>query len=225
MRPPNEKPAPTGKEGSGLKTQSAGKPDADYTTWDDLGNADHDIIRDALDVCFEEHFVHAPKALKDRFYQSASPRLAGEDLVHLARARFGTHNFEFDPDGRWAIVAPIYDDGEPYPVDLGAFDVADENMRRAYRGKGFAVGLPSALLDARFHPENRANIHADVWSWLRCECTGVLPIDWRLTELELQRHQIAGLIADNHDQARKVQRLRAALKPPPLFVRRERVAA
>lgn len=227
MRRPNEKPGATGKVATGLKSQSAGQPtNVTYPSWGDVGNIGREIISDALELAFEDHFVHAPKRLKDRFYAATTPTIAGDALVHLARVRVGKHLFEFDDGGRWAVVAPIFEAGETFPVDLAAFDIADDNVRRVYRGKGFAVGLPSALFDAHFHPNYRAQIHADVWAWLRCECTGILPVDWRLTTLALLQYQVGGMIADNDDQARKIEsQLRTSLMPLKLFVKRERLAA
>jgi hypothetical protein len=180
----------------------------------------NDIIGDALATCFVEHFAHAPTHLKDRFYSAVSPTVAGDAMLHLARIRFGRHRFEFDTEGSWAIVTPIYRDNETLPVDLAAFDVDDCGTRRVYRGYESAVGLSQALSDTRFHPQNRALIHASVWTWLRAECCGVLPVDWNKTALALKARKV-GLVADSDGDAKLIERnLRLALSTPSLFVKK-----
>ena len=223
----DSKPGTVSETDTGLLTASAAEPISEsYTPPYDDSNSNRKLILDALDLTFEEHFVHAPQSLKDRFYNATTPTIAGEALVHLARVDFGSHRFEFSETGTWAIIAPIHSETELYPVDLAAFDLRERDLKRVYRGLGYAVGIEEALFDARFHPERRTQIHCDVWSWLCNECVGILPVDWHATTLLLKQRRIAGLVTTDDVQAREVSRLmQAALAPLPIFVKRYRDAS
>jgi hypothetical protein len=183
-----------------------------------------DIIADALAIMFDEHFVHAPARLKDRFYGAVTPVVAGEALAHLARVRFAPPGFDFDRDGRWAVVAPIFA-GERLAC-WGAFDVEDSAMRASLRPGSFAVGFDAALWDASHHPQHRMLMHHDVWSWLKADCEGCLPIDWKRTAIALLEWDVRALVYADEMQARRADlRIRRALSAPESFIKREKVAA
>lgn len=180
-------------------------------------------IADALDHLFEEHFCYAPDRLRDRFYSATSPQVAGDALVHLARVRFETHRFDFDREGKWAIVVPVFEGGQI--VDFGAFAIDDEKLRRPF-SLASAVGFESALWDAHYHPSRRLLLHHDAWSFLRSECVGCLPISWRKTAVDLIRNDVVQIIYADDIQARKASQLLAAsLRPPRAFVQKVKVAA
>ena len=177
----------------------------------------------ALPTLFEETFANAPLGLQQRLYASITPTLAGDCLVHLARVRFESYRFDLDTAGQWAVIAPIIESG--LIVDFGAFSASNDDARRVFGLGHFAVGLEDATFDMRLHPKSLMLMHYSVWSWLRCECTGVLPIQWKETALHVAR-DAGGLLFDHHIEERKAEaRLQRALALPPIFVREEVRAA
>lgn len=188
--------------------------------WRPIGQVAHEILTDARWRSYIDT-DRAPERLKDRLFFSTSKAALQREKVHLARVHYGIHRFSFWEDGEWAIVAPISSDhADVHIIDLAAFHPDDDAIRRVFNGKGFAVGLENAMFDARLHPNNRIAMDADVWSWLRGECGGLLPVDWRRTALWLKEWQVGGVIVDNEEQGSRIdQALRGALMPPPLFVR------
>lgn len=214
MRPPdlNMRTPPAGTEAVAKSQRTSGLENVALEHREIKPGFDHDLI----DHLFVEHFYEAPAAIKARFYAKVTPTVAGDALIHLARVRFESHRFEFDPDGPWAIVAPIYEAG--WIADFAAFDLDDLELRRTYRIGHFAVGLEEAVWDAHYHPQRRLNIQPDVWSWLANECSGLLPICWHRTALFV-RGESYDLWFDDERAARIVQaRLAQALKLPRLFV-------
>jgi hypothetical protein len=177
---------------------------------------------DVLNRLLFEH-LSAPDALRARFDACVSLTVATDALAHLARVRFESHRFDFDEDGRWAIVLPVYDGGDI--VDFGAFSVDGDDIRRPYTAVG-SVGFESALWDAHYHPQRRFLLHHDAWSYLRAECTGCVPISWRKTAIELLTNDIRSVIYPDELQAAKGHLLlAAALQPPrPHFVKAKAAA-
>ena len=165
-----------------------------------------------------------PASIKDSVLRAATRSTLNDVGAQLGWVRFGRHRFSFadDCNGQWALLVPVVDDAAGKQIsDIAAFDLANESRRQVFNGSGFAVGLDEAMFDARFHPDNRITVHADLWSWLRSECSGVLPVDWRRTALWMKEWQVGGVVVADDDQGRKVdQQFRRALMPPPLFVRR-----
>src|SRR5262245_48445360 len=84
---------------------------------------DHEL----MDWLFAETFA-APGPLRERLYVETTPQMAGEALVHFARVRLESHRFDFDEDGRWALVLPIFE--SRMLVDFGAFDLECDEARR-----------------------------------------------------------------------------------------------
>lgn len=229
MHPESKAPAPS-VNGNGRENVStaANLPDVPPTVEPfklprDIGVS---VIRDALATAFADHSSDFAAPLRKRLYAAATPLTVVDRMVAIARVRWGKYRFEFDPEGDLAIVAGIFENSRHLPVDLAAFHPTDESLRRVYRGPEFALGMSDALFDARFHPQRRVLVHASVWSWLRSECCGAVPIDWNKTALHLKEWGAGGVTAENDDEARRIDmHMRLALKAPPIFVKRHKVAA
>lgn len=183
-----------------------------------------DDALDLLDLLYGEHVAAAPQALKDRFYGAISPTIAGDALAHLARVRFGKRAplFTFDKDGEWAIVGPII--RSRLLVNWGAVSLDGEKRATCWLAgpDGFAVNIEEARLDAHQHPKRRLFVHASPWSWLRAECVGALPVDWREFSLFVDRegYDITGT-SDAEIAAIKAHR-RRALPQTKYFVREDK---
>lgn len=176
-----------------------------------------------LDQLFVEHFCNAPETLKEKFYAAVSPTLAGDALVHLARVHFMRHKFNLDEEGLWAVVLPVFDGSTI--IDFGAFSAADPKLRRPYSIAG-SIGFDGALWDANYHPERRLLLHYDVWSYLRAECVGCLPISWRKTALDLLASDVREVMHTDEMQAAKASALlAAALRPPRPYILKPRSLA
>lgn len=170
---------------------------------------------DELNLMVEEHRDHAPEQLRNKFHSVAGTQLELAYLACLARVRFGKHCFHFDPEGRWAVVAPVFECG--HIVNLAAFTVDDDNLRRTFRPGHFSVGLDDAAWNARFKHQGRLLVHYSVWSWLRCGCTGALPVDWKEMGIYILREGY-GLHGYPIGDALKAETaLEGALKLPPMF--------
>lgn len=182
-------------------------------------------ILDARWTAFSETVCHAPEALKRRILAAATRTTLNDARVQLARVTFTRNRFEFDQSGEWAVITPVVaDDGAD--DDLAAFAIDDDERRKTLLGRGFCVNLPRAAVDLRLHPQARLTVHYSVWSWLRAECEGALPVDWSEFALHAKQWRIGGLTLENDADGRKVDlELRRALKPPPLYVKREARAA
>jgi hypothetical protein len=172
---------------------------------------------DELNLMVEEHRDHAPEQLRDKFHSVAGDRIEVAYLACLARVRFGKHCFHFDPEGRWAVVAPVFEWG--HIVNLAACAVDDDTLRRRYRPGDFAVGLEDAVWEARFHPKQRLLVHYSVWSWLGCSCTGVLPIDWEKVGIFIKRERYGILYSSEGDGLKAQHALKNALALPAGFIR------
>lgn len=176
-------------------------------------------VMDARWRAFCETVMHTPKKVRARLLAAATRTVLNNAKVQLARVRWQARNFELDDAGTWAIIAPIYEGDEI--VDLAAFDMDNVDMRRTYWLGQFAVGFDPALWEANRHPRGRMLIHYDVWSWLRADCLGCLPIDWKRTAVALLESRVSALVYPDEMQARQSEpRIRCALKPPPSFVKR-----
>jgi len=159
----------------------------------------------------------APQPLRGRFCEASTPTSTDLMMPRLARVRFDKFRFYFDPEGRWAVIAPIFE--ERRVANWAAFDVDDDTLRRTFRPGHVAVGLDDAAWNARFHPQNRLLVHYSVWSWLRCGCTGVLPVDWKEMGIYILREGY-GLHGCPIDDAIKAEAaLECALKLSPMFPR------
>lgn len=180
------------------------------------------VIMDARWRAYGET-LRAPAELRERLLTTCTRTVLNDAKIHLARVRAESARFDFDDAGPWALLAPIYEHGEI--VDIAAFDVADDASRNTYGVGHFAVGLESATWDAHYHPGRRLLVHATVWSWLRCECAGVVPIDWKRFALHVKQEGF-DLVVDNDLEGRKVEKkIKEALKAPQMFVRQEATAA
>jgi len=190
-----------------------------------VGEASAKIIMDAQWRGYAET-VRAPEALRNRLMAACSCDILNEEKIQLARVRFESHRFDFDEDGIWAIVAPIWQGG--YVVNLAAFALDDSEKRKTYQLGGFAIGFDMALFDASYHPQGWLTVHFDVWSWLRSECVGCVPIDWKAFGIALHEWSVLGVLYPDQEQARRADlRLHRAMQRCPRFVMRddEKVAA
>jgi hypothetical protein len=182
-----------------------------------------DDIKDAIERAEIETRYGAPVQLIERVQSLVGHAVLNDEGVYVARCKIAGGSFKFDFSGTWAVIATIWD--ARGPVDLAAFSISDPNQRGLLRGGQFAVGFDAAIWDAAYHPKGRMLMHFDVWSWLRSECTGCLPVLWKPTALAILGHDVPGLVFADDIQAQKAEALiRDALKPPQNFVKYDRVA-
>jgi hypothetical protein len=169
------------------------------------------------DYLFIETFSAAPQALKAKLYSHTTPRLAGDNLIHLARVRFGRHHCELDTAGRWSIVVPTERDGSL--EDFAAIAVDDIGVRQTNAGAEFAVNLEGAMFDARLHPYGRLRTHWCPWEWMRDDCSGALVLNWHRMSAFIKTWRVSGLEVTNVNQAREVHiRMSRALRVPEIHV-------
>jgi hypothetical protein len=185
------------------------------------------VAPDPITDCFNEAFYHhlqgAAEPRRALLRRHVSDSVMIDSHVYACPVHFGTHLFHIDPEGTWAILAPCTDESG-WIVDVAAFDPRRPSTVAMLNRQGFALGLEE-IFHSRLN-EGRVRIHATIWSWLRAECCGILPIDWRRTALHLMECRVAGLIVDNVETGKLIdQKMRLALKPPAIFVDREAVAA
>jgi hypothetical protein len=152
----------------------------------------------------------------------------GSILPHLARVRIEAHSFHFDVDGGWAIIVPIFDAPVLHApplhsrniINYAAFDPNNDELRRMWKTSGdFAVGLADAVFDARLHAQFLLRVHYSVWSWLKAQGAGMLPVDWRKSALFV-RTEGYDLAPDGgaHDWRRIEAKFAQALALPRFFV-------
>jgi hypothetical protein len=227
--PPNKKPAPVWKTGSGQTEDLGGEPnEVAYSSeetrangeWTDLSPQ---VLCDVRWAAWTDTAI-APDKLKALVIGACSREILNLEGLQLARVRFGKRQFSLDTAGLWAAVIPMYEHDEL--VDIAAFDLTDDSKVQLYRGIGVAAGVDEALHDGHYHPHGRVLVHAGVWPWLRSDCVGLLPVDWLRTALLLKSRQVRGiLVSDDASGLLVHKRLAQALRPPELFVLREIEAA
>lgn len=160
--------------------------------------------------------------LRRRMLAAVSDRILIEAHVCVAPVYFGSRLFHIDEEGIWAVLVPMTNE-YGWIENIAAFD---PNGPRAatLNLTGFAVGLEEIRLTASIWCGPR--LHANVWSWLKAECCGLLPVDWRATALYLMERGVVGVVAPGIDSGRIIERrLHEPLTPPPVFVASAEVAA
>lgn len=178
-------------------------------------------VKDAWYESKVHHLALVPFEAKLRLYSVLRPSQNEPDPVRLAFLRFGRHTFDLDPSGALAVIAPVEEHGELQ--SLAAFSFNAPQQRQAYCGRAFAVGLDDAMLDARLHPDFRVRIFDDVWAWLQHGRSGILPVDWSKTALELKSRRIGGVVTSRGQAAIVERNLRIGLQPPRVYVDSEGV--
>jgi hypothetical protein len=162
--------------------------------------------------------------LRRRLCALVSPRLLVEAHVTVAPVYFGSRLFHIDEEGVWSVLIPMADESG-WIENIAAFDPQGPRVATLTLD-GFAAGLDE--LAYRGFGENafRPRLHANLWSWLKAECCGVLPVDWPATALYLKERRVDGIIAPDVASGRVIERrLQAALASPPVFVAGAQVAA
>jgi hypothetical protein len=183
-----------------------------------------DPVMDCLWQSALLHLQAGALPLRKRLRALVSGRVLVEAHVCVAPVDFGSRLFQLDEEGIWAVLVPMTDESGSI-VNLAAFDpdgprVATLNL------SGFAAGLEELahcwLAETAFRPR----LHLNLWSWLKAECCGVLPIDWHATALYLKERRVNGVIAPAVESGRMIERrLQAALSAPTVFVAGAEAAA
>lgn len=192
------------------------------------GHSLDDLVREVGQRAWRDAYF-APDTVTRRFCAATSLAIADDEQLAFGRVRFSTYSRRFRSAAfdetvgvQWAIMAPMVEGG--HVVDVAAFDF-DNPERRASLFGGFAVGAESAAWSAHHHPRRRLLVHVDVWSWLRAECVGVVPIDWQQFALWVKAEGYEDILAENDQEAEKIAaRVRFALQPPRVFIRNARRA-
>lgn len=180
----------------------------------------------ALKTAAARHMTDAMAPLRARLDAAMPPdgqvdRFIAAAPVIFAKRLFDHPHPDADPQdnakARPAIVAAM-------PTEFGGIDdVAAFEAEAPFRIARLLARNPAlghdAIFDARLHERARVKMHANIWTWLQADGAGLLPIDWRWAALELKRRGVEGVIAPDLAQGREIERrLKAALKPPAVFV-------
>jgi hypothetical protein len=177
--------------------------------------------RPGLDQLYFDQSEHAPAGLRGQFFSTITPAIAELTLTHLSRVRFTKRSFKFDPEGRWAVVVPILNDGEVW--NWAAFASDDDDIRGTYRPGDFAVGLGDSILKARLHPKTPMLVHHSIWAWLQDGGgRGLLPVNWRATALFLMQERYNVMASSRSEGELILDELERATRLPDIFYRTAR---
>ena len=181
-------------------------------------------VIEAMHEASAHHLTDAARPLRQRIEALCPLEVIAQELVSVAPVSFRARTFEIDQEGAPAILIMVKDEfGEI--EDLAAF-APDPPYRHALTfGRGVAIGL-GAFHDMRFHDRLRLAMHAGVWSYLRAQCRGLLPLKWDSVALQLVERRVAGIVTPSVTEGREIERrLARALKPPGVFITQQDEAA
>lgn len=162
--------------------------------------------------------------LRRRLLALASDRILVEAHVSVAPVHFGARLFHLDEEGIWSVLIPMTDE-TGWIVTIAAFDpegprVATLNL------DGCAAGLEELAQCWIGETAFRPRVHLNMWSWLKAECCGVLPVYWRAFARYLLQRRVDGIIAPDIRSGRMIERrLQIALAAPPVFIADAEAAA
>jgi hypothetical protein len=177
---------------------------------------------DTLAAAFLHDESDAMAGLRARLEAVGGAALLLERSVAAAPVVFRGRLFDVaDEDGesaaRAAVVVAMADEFGLID-DVAAFEAGAPFRCARLFACNPALGQ-RAIFEARLHPNERVAVHANVWSWLAAGGHGLLPLDWRWAALELKARGVKEIVAPSIDEAGEIERkLRAALKPPKIFV-------
>lgn len=179
-------------------------------------------LLETLEAAFLHDENDAMAGLRARLEAGLAPALPLERYVFAAPVVFRGRFFDVAGDegtgaARAAVVVAMADEFGNTD-DLAAFEAAAPFRTARLFGCNPALEQ-RAISEARLHAQERALVHASVWSWLAGGGHGLLPLDWRWAALELKARGVTEIVAPSLDEAREIERkLKAALKPPKIFV-------
>lgn len=178
-----------------------------------------DPFTDFMDEAACHHATRAMSPLRDWLHATASGVVLADALVFAVPVRISGPYFDMVEGGKPAVLAPCTDE-TGLIIDLAAID-PDRGTFATFLGEGFALGATAATAEC-LDEGGRALVHADLSSWLRAECCGLLPLDWKETAIFLHWMRVAGVVAGNVRDGSLIEK-RLALRAPRVFVEAESV--
>lgn len=222
----NEKPAPVAQTGNGLELVSRAADAQENAPppwpWQAIGEFNDRALRNLIGEASLWHFTDGARryGLREKVEEACPPSVLADALTSLAPVRFnvgGTFDLD-DTVESYSLVVPCRDETGDL-IDVAAFDLRQPYGVATYLKRAFAVGL-DAIFDARLVGGFRVHVHACAWGFLKSECCGLLPIDWRATALHMMHRRVGGLIVDTVQDGRSVNlRMSKALRVPEIYVR------
>lgn len=192
-------------------------------------NPSHNIqdrkLLDIIGLANAFHFTDDAMQMRGRIEAVCPESVLSQQMISVAPVKFDRRWFDINADAKiFALIVPVRNEDGALE-DAAAFELSPPFRVKLLFGSGIAIGL-SEIFEARHHPQFRVMCHTNIWAYLRSECSGLLPVNWRQTILHLHKRGIGGMIAVTVDEGKEISRLMSkALPPIPVYVQASQEAA